>query len=210
MPTVFPPVPRSSASLVDAVIEHLHGAPTLPWEPVSAPGLPRPWVGVRHHDLEPGRPWMWDVVTPDDHDAEPLLRRDPLTIPVPQDVVVVELRCRDLAFRVPITVEEVPSQISVSAQAVPAPPWELSIATGWTAARIAAALVAWSQVHVGRPIPPTPDGEPETELTDGDERYDLGDGLAIGGVAFDQLLMLSPDDAAAVTTAIAAVRDALA
>jgi hypothetical protein len=208
MSPVFPPVPRSSTRLVDAVIEHLHGAVSLPWEPLSSAGLNRPWVGVREPGFDTGRPWVWDVVVPADHEREPLLHRDPMAIPVAQDVVVVELRRIDidLTFRVPITVEDAPEQIAVAASAVPPPPWQLSIATGWSAERIAAALAAWGRTHVGRAVPPNPGVEPRDEHS---ERYDLGDGIAVSAAAFDRLLSLAPADAAVVTTAVTAVRDAL-
>lgn len=220
----FPPPPRSWREFVDGVLLELGGtAPgEVAWEPVHLLGLDAPWVGVRvpalHHG---GRGWVWDVVTPEDHERTRDLHDDPLALAVAQDTVVVDLhRDDDLAFglRLQVPVREVPARIDVPAAAVPPAPWRVELASGWTSAAIGGAIVSWFADQLGLERTAPAGGRaartaiPDTTSNAGavGERFQVGDDLYAMGASFDTLLRLPPADAARVTVFFAAVAEALA
>ena len=212
----FPPPPRSWREFVDGVLDTLVAAPVvgeLAWEPVHLLGLDAPWVGVRVPTLSSSaRAWVWDVVTPEDHERERSLRDDPLALPVAQDTIVVDLhRDDDAAFglRLQVPVRHVPSRIDLPATAVPGPPWRVELASGWTAATIGSTLVGWFSDRLGVRRDVASASATAAEASDHD-RFLVGDGLFAVGASFDALLRLPAADAARITTFFAAVAEALA
>jgi hypothetical protein len=212
----FPPPPRAWREFVDVVLRELVTAPAadVTWEPVHLLGLDAPWVGVRVPALHnEGRAWVWDIVTPEDHQRDRSLHDDPLALPVAQDTVIVDLhRDDDASFgmRLQVPVRGVPARIDVPASAVPPAPWRVELASGWTSAAIGDAIVTWFAdrlgvrrgAHGGARVPGRAGGGPE--------RFQVGDDLFAVGSSFDALLRLPAADAARVTTLFAAVAEALA
>ena len=214
----FPPPPRAWREFVDVVLRELVTAPAadVAWEPVHLLGLDSPWVGVRVPALHnEGRAWVWDVVTPEDHERTRSLQRDPLVLPVAQDTVIVDLhRDDDASFglRLQVPVREVPSRIDVPASAVPPAPWRVDLASGWTSAAIGDAIVTWfaDRMGVRRDVHGSaraPGGGAPPVLA---ERFQVGDDLFAVGSSFDALLRLPAADAARVTTFFGAVAESLA
>lgn len=207
----FPPPPRSWPAFVDDVIGRLDHVSDLSWVPVRLPGMHRPWVGIQALDVKPPRPWQWDVVTPEDAERDRSLRVDPLVLAVPQDVVVVALRCLDrpdVELQLQVAVQHVPVNLEFAASALPPPPWYLELSTGWSAGAIASALRDWSLVALGHQINIHPDASPPA--SDNSDRYVIGEELSATEGAFDQLLAVGLEGAAVATAAFAAARDALA
>lgn len=208
----FPPRPRPWQGLVDQVLETLASGPApAHWHPVQLRGLTAAWVGVHCANLGPiGRPWVWDVVTSEDHQEHPGLRGDPLALPVDQDMVVVSLtRDGDTspAVHLQVPVQAVPDRIEVSAHSLPTPPWRLELSTGWSTAAIGAAVEAWIRERVGGPVAVLP---PSPLIDEHDEdRYEVGDELWASASAFDSLLERDPRDAAVITGCLGAVVEAL-
>jgi hypothetical protein len=180
---------------------------------VHLEGLTGAWVGVQAPALDTERSWQWEVATPEDCAKERLLRTDPLTLAVAQDVVVVDL-CRhddpSTRVRLQLPVERVPESIDLAASALPPPPWHLELATGWSARAIARAVRAWSRTRVGHEIAIHPGDEVDAADADADDRFALGDDLWATSDGFEALLALGPREAAMATTAFQAVREALA
>jgi hypothetical protein len=178
--TPFPPRPRAWTQLTDRIIAAAASTKKpVDWQPMHIDGLAQSWVGVRAPTLDTERPWQWDVATPDDCARERLLRTDPLTLAVAQDMMVVDLRrhgdpCTCIRLQVPV--ERVPDSIDVSASALPPPPWYLEMATGWSAAAIAGAIREWSRTNVGREIDVFPNGEAEERPVDAEDSFSLGHG----------------------------------
>jgi len=222
----FPPPPRSWRSFVDGVLDTLVAVPAdgeLAWEPVHLLGLDAPWVGVRVPTLStPDRAWVWDVVTPQDHERDRSLHDDPLALPVAQDTIVVDLHRDDDAgfgLRLQVPVRSVPSRIDVPAAALPGAPWRVELASGWTAAAIGSALVTWfaDRMGVRRSVASasehgSPGGAtgPGGSVDADPDRFLVGDGLFAVGASFDALLRLPPADAARITVFFGAVAEALA
>lgn len=210
-PMPFPPPPRSWRGLVDAVLADLARTDPLDWEPIGVAGLDAAWVGVSvpsWHDID--RPWIWDIVTPTDHERDRLLSRDPLTIAVAQNTVLVELSRDDdpsasVAMQVPVS--SMPMRIDVPANVLPDPPWRVELSTCWTSGSIAAALGDWMQQWYGHRVPIA---EHSTAEAGDDDQYDLGDGLFTCGSAFERLLHRPADEAAVVTATMRAMVDVLA
>ncbi len=155
-PVPFPPRPRSWNELIDRIISSASACPgPVPWQPVRMDGLDHPWIGVQAPTLDTARAWQWDVVTPDDHEHEPLLRRDPLTLAVAQDTMVVDVGRHDdpdVHIRLAVPIARVPMTIDVPANALPPPPWFVELASGWSTPVIAAAMADWLLCNVGHPI----------------------------------------------------------
>lgn len=213
-PVPFPPRPRSWNGLIDRIISTASTcADPVAWQPVRMDGLDHPWIGVRAPSLDTMRAWQWDVVTPDDHDHEPLLHADPLTLAVAQDTMVVDVGRHDqpdVHVRMTIPLTRVPVTIDVAANALPPPPWFVELATGWSAPTIAGAMADWLLRNVGHSVPVTPPPATATAATgDDSDRFSLGDGLYATGDGFDAMLELAPRDAALVSVAFRAVCDAL-
>ena len=213
MSGVFPPEPRSSLALVADVLGDLAALPDavgFGWEPVRFIDLDSPWVGVRVPTLACSRPWVWDVVTPEDHYRDERLRQDPLALAVGQDTVIVDLHRADdagFALRLQVPVLRVPTRIDVPASALLPPPWTISLSTGWTSAAIDVALDRWPHDLLGvhRPGP-----VPKLSPDDCSDRLQVGDGLYAEDASFDVLLRLPTEEAAAVTGFFGALAEALA
>jgi hypothetical protein len=214
-PAPFPPRPRSWASLIDHLLASADSVTEpIAWSPVRMEGLVQPWIGVQAPSLGTERAWHWDVVTPIDHEFEPLLHADPLTLAIEQDTMVVDvgrLDRPDVHVRMVVPVSSVPLTIDVSASALPPPPWFVELASGWSAPTIATAMSDWLLRNLGHvvavsPPPPSPLDAPASD----DDRFELGDGLHATTEGFDVLLSVDPRESAMVTTALRAVCDALA
>ena len=209
----FPPPPRSWREFVDGVLDDLVAVPAtgeLAWEPVHLFGLEAPWVGVRLPSLRTdGRAWVWDVVTPEDHERDRSLHDDPLALAVAQDTIVVDVHRDDDAgfgLRLQVPVRRVPSRIDLPASAVPGAPWRVGLASGWTSSTIGAALTSWFSdcLGVARGMGPS------APTADNADHFQVGDGLFAAGASFDALLRLPAHEAAGITTFFAAITDALA
>jgi hypothetical protein len=214
----FPPPPRTSTQLYEHVLGALQELPAgarLPWHPIRIAGLDAPWVGVRPEGSPFGpfpRAWTWDVVTPEDKDSDPFLRRDPLAVAVHQDVVLASVGKGDLppvvSLRVPV--REAPDRIDVDRNALPPQPWRVDLSTGWSQPVIAAALAGWAAQTLGRTDLDTGDGADRDPVEPPeDDRFEVGDGVSITGAAFDRLLAEGPDVAAIVCGTLAAICEAL-
>ena len=209
----FPPRPRAWTDLVDRIVASAatQGA-AVPWQPVSVRGLDHPWVGVHAPSLDQARAWQWDVVTPEDHESDPQLRLDPLALPVDQDMMVVDVRRADqphLRVRLQVPVRFVPTSIDVSVSALPPPPWEVELSTGWSAQTIARSVSGWLRTHVGHDVSILPDHR-HLDGAAAADRFAIGDDLWVSDDAFDALLQLDVVDAAIVTGTLAALAEALA
>ena len=72
-----------NVQLVDGIRESF-AALSCPvtWKRVSVPGLAVAWAGMHVPAVETGgRPWVWEVVTPDQYDSSQKLRDDLLVLP---------------------------------------------------------------------------------------------------------------------------------
>ena len=212
-PIPFPPRPRAWTQLTDRIIAAAaRSTNAVDWQPVHIEGLSQSWVGVRAPSLDTERAWQWDVATPDDCARERLLRTDPLTLAVAQDVMVIDLRRHDdpcTCVRMQVQVGRVPESIDVCASALPPYPWYLDLATGWSAMAIALAIREWSKTNVGHELEVHPNGHHAQRHRDSDDSFALGDDLWATSGGFDALLALDPRDAAMATTAFRGVIDAL-
>lgn len=87
------------------------------WKRVSVPGLPVAWAGMQVPAVDTGgRPWVWEVVTPEQYDTSDALRDDILVLPVPHDAVVVKVTHRDHSgpiVRMQIPVDRAPDHLVV-------------------------------------------------------------------------------------------------
>ena len=210
----FPPTPRSWREFVDEVVDDLAAAPTsgeLAWEPVHLFGLDAPWVGVRVPTIVAGgRAWVWDVVTPEDHERDPSLHDDPLALAVAQDTVIVDLHRDDdasFSLRLQVPVRCVPTRIDLPASSLPGAPWRVDVSSGWTSASIGSAITSWFVDRLGVRREVRSAARPSTDPR---EHFQVGDGLYAAGASFDVLLGMAAHDAALITTFFAAVAEALA
>lgn len=207
----FPPRPRAWNQLVDRIVAGAASATTtLAWQPVRIDGLDHPWVGVQALALDTERAWQWDVVTPDDREHDPLLRNDPLALAIAQDTMVVDVRRQDqpnVHIRLNVPVARMPRTIDVSAHALPPPPWCIELSTGWSAPTIAVGIGHWLDENVGRHVDVA--GANPGEDGGHDDRFSIGEDLFATDDAFDELLHVGPVDAAHITRAFLAVREAL-
>lgn len=182
----------------------------MTWRRVTVPGLHTPWVGLQVPVIDTGgRPWVWEVVTPDVYDASEAMRLDPLVLRLAQDAVITEVHHRDLdgpVVRMQSPVFVAPAGLTLVPGPDPRGPWDVRISTGWTVEALAAAAQSWidretpgaASLSVPSPRPRVP------------EHYELHPAMRIESAAFDYLLTLDPDDAAAVTSLLSMVHDALA
>lgn len=173
------------------------------------PGLSVAWVGLHVPMVDTGgRPWVWEVVTPQQYDESERLQNDQLVLSVPHDVVIVEMSHPDttrpvLRMQVPITL--VPEALTVPLRSADVHPWTIRLQTGWTAQ----ALVAAAQRWIDREIPAQPRLRPPAAPVSPPDVYQLHPDINIESAAFDHLLTLDAHDAALVTSALAAVHAAL-
>ena len=182
---------------------------SLSWQQVTMPGLSVAWVGLHVPMVDTGgRPWVWEVVTPDQYEKSERLQSDPLVLSVPHDVVIVEMThpnasYPDLRMQVPVTT--VPESVVLPRSISNAQPWSIRLETGWTAQTLAAAAQLW----IDREVPGQPRLQVPAEPVSPPQLYQLHPAINIESAAFDHLLTLKPREAAVVTSVLATVHDAL-
>ena len=181
----------------------------LTWRRVTLPGLQVPWVGMNVPDIDTGgRPWVWEVVTPDQWDNSPRLQNDPMVLPLAQDAVLAEVTHEDHSgpiVRMQVPVRETPTAIRLPRGLDPNGPWGVRLRTGWTAQSIGEAAQCW----IDRETDGTARLATREPDVNGRRLYQLHPAIDIEGSAFDRLLTLNPDDAAVVTSLLSMVHDAL-
>lgn len=167
------------------------------------------WVGMNVPSIDTGgRPWVWEVVTPAQYAASTRLREDPMVLSVAQDTVIVEITHADLpgaAMRMQVPVRQAPESISLDVDDERGSPWTIRLETGWSAQSLSAAAQSW----IDREAPGSACLETPTPLLRETHRYALHPNIDIESAAFDLLLTLDPDEAAAVTSLLAKVHEAL-
>ena len=209
----FPPRPRAWTELVDHIVASASEcAHAVTWQAVHTEGMDHPWVGVQAPTLDNLRAWQWDVVTPEDHEHDALLRHDPLALPIEQDMMVVDIRHAhraELQIRMQVPVRHVPTTIDVCASALPPAPWHVELSTGWSTDTIAQSVGAWLTDHVGHRVGLSPDRVRQPKAVIGDDHFAIGEDLWITGDAFDGLLSLDPADAGLITRTLTALQEAL-
>lgn len=167
------------------------------------------WVGLHVPMVDTGgRPWVWEIVTPDQYENSERLQNDPLVLSVAHDVVIVEMTHPDVTrphLRMQVPISTVPDTVVVPRSIADAHPWAIKLETGWTAQALVAAAQQWIDREIpGQPrlqVPAAPDSAPQL--------YQLHPAINIESAAFDHLLTLDSHDAAVVTSVLAAVHDAL-
>lgn len=195
----FPPRPRGDRRIRELAAAHLdRGAPA--WHPVSCEGAARPWLGVACA-TDVGRPWVWDVVTPDTYDSVPGLRGDPMTLAVERDVVLCHLDAAGQELWMHVPVRSVPSQVHLPASAVP-DGWAVTLESAWSREAVQGALDTWSLLERGATL----DWGPRAPAP---ERFEIGDGLFVSGAAFDALLSCEAPTSAGAVEVLSAVVEAL-
>lgn len=155
-----------------------------------------------------GRPWVWEVVRPDDFESHSLLQDDPMVLPVAQDTVVVSVLHADHSgpiVRMQVPVSAPVETVEVDGSTLPGHPWSFSIETGWTAGAIGSAAQCWIDREVGSGAKLE---TPEPSLSE-DASFRLTERINIESSAFDRLLTLDPHDAAVVSSSLASIHDAL-
>ena len=182
----------------------------LSWRQVTMPDLDVPWVGMNVPALDTGgRPWVWEVVTPDQYEASPRLQEDPLVLPVAHDTVVAEINHIDHTgpmMRMQVPVRTTPDSVVVHTGLSASSPWSVRLQAGWTARALGTAAQCW----IDREAPGTARlHTPEPSIST-NNRYQLNQSMDIESAAFDLLLTLKPDDAAVVTSLLRRVHAALA
>ncbi len=197
-------------TFVDGVRRSLAEQPNaLAWRRVTIPGLSVAWVGLNVPALDTGgRPWVWEVVTPQQYEACERLQQDPMVLAVAHDTVVVEVRHNDQAepvLRMQVPVKEAPEVIAVPSTVNHDGPWSVHLESGWTIQALGAAAQSWID-HEAPGTARLTIAEPRIEAH---QRYKLHPAIDIESAAFDHLLTLDPDDAATVTSLLALVHDAL-
>lgn len=182
---------------------------SLAWRQVTMPDLDVPWVGMNVPALDTGgRPWVWEVVTPEQYAASVRLQQDPLVLPVAHDTVVAEINHIDSTgpiMRMQMPVRQTPSSVVVHTGLSASSPWSVRLETGWTAQALGTAAQCW----IDREAPGTATlRTPEPNISS-DNLYQLNPSMDIESAAFDHLLTLNPDDAAVVTSLLRRVQAAL-
>lgn len=181
----------------------------LSWRQVTMPDLDVPWVGMNVPALETGgRPWVWEVVTPDQYEASPRLQEDPLVLPVAHDTVVAEINHIDHTgplMRMQVPVRTTPESVTVHTGLSASSPWSVRLQAGWTAHALGTAAQCW----IDREAPGTARIHTPEPSISRDNRYQLNQSMDIESGAFDLLLTLKPDDAAVVTSLLRRIHSAL-
>lgn len=173
------------------------------------PGLSVAWVGLHVPMVDTGgRPWVWEVVTPDQYERSERLQNDPLVLSVAHDVVIVEMtHVEDAhpALRMQVPVTSVPESVLLPRSVSDTHPWLVRLETGWTVQALAAAAQCW----IDREVPGQPRLQVPAEPVSPPQLYQLHPAINIESAAFDHLLTLKPHEAAVVTSVLATVHDAL-
>lgn len=187
--------------------EHPH---PLSWRRVTLPELDVAWVGMNVPSIDTGgRPWVWEVVTPAQYEASTRLQGDPMVLSVPQDMVVVEIAHADLGgstMRMQVPVRQTPEAIGLDIDAERGFPWTIRLETGWSAQSLGSAAQCW----IDREAPGSARLDTPAPLLRATQRYTLNPNIDIEAAAFDLLLTLDLDEAAAVTSLLSKVHEALA
>ena len=182
---------------------------TVTWKRVTMPGLNVPWAGMQVDKVETGgRPWVWEVVTPEQYDGSQTLRDDLLVLPVAQDTVVIKVHHADHSgpiVRMQVPVEHMPGHLLVEGLPSGDNPISVTMETGWTVQALGSAAQAWidreTESSATLATPPVPAAQ--------GARYRLHPEFDIESAAFDRLLTLDHDDAASVTSLLARIHQAL-
>ena len=182
---------------------------SLIWRRVTMPGLDVAWVGMNVPSVDTGgRPWVWEIVTPDQYDSSLRLQQDPLVLPVAQDTVVVNVNHHDhsdAVMRMQVPVRQAPDALRVVTGLEASSPWSVHLESGWTVQALGCAAQCWiDQECGGNARLETP--EPQISAH---QLYQLHPAIDIESSAFDRLLTLNPDDAAVVTSLLSSVHEAL-
>lgn len=204
------PLSRAVHTIVEEVKRSLaEQHSSLSWRRVTMPGLSVAWVGLNVPTVETGgRPWVWEVVTPDQYDSSQRLQDDPLVLSVAHDTVVAEISHADHSgpiVRMQVPVRETPSEISLTGPRSHAGHWNVRLETGWTLQTLGAAAQCW----IDREAPGTARLQTPAEPVSSPQLYQLHPAINIESAAFDHLLTLDPDDAAEVTSLLSQVHEAL-
>ena len=182
---------------------------SLTWRRVTVPGLDVAWVGMHVPVVDTGgRPWVWEVVTPEQYGASHRMQDDPMVLPVSHDTVVAEVNHLDHSgpiMRMQVPVREAPSTISLANGPDSSGPWSVRLETGWTIQALGSAAQCWIDRETSGTARLT---TPEPALPS-HQRYQLHPAIDFESAAFDRLLTLDPDDAAVVTSLLSQVHDAL-
>ena len=182
---------------------------SLAWRRVTIPGLSVAWVGLNVPALDTGgRPWVWEVVTPQQYEASVHLQQDPMVLAVAHDTVVVEIKHNNNTepiVRMQVPVKQAPEVIAVPNAVNHDGSWSVHLESGWTIQALGAAAQAW----IDREAPGTARLTITEPRIEAHQRYKLHPAIDIESAAFDHLLTLDPDDAATVTSLLAHVHDAL-
>lgn len=179
------------------------------WKRVSMPGLPVAWAGMHVPAVETGgRPWVWEVVTPEQYDSSDKLRGDLLVLPVAHDAVVVKVSHRDHSqpiVRMQMPVETAPDQLQIEGLPTAENPISVTLERGWTVQALGSAAQAW----IDRETDSSATLETPNVTPNSGRRYQLHPEFDIESAAFDRLLTLDHDDAASVTSLLARIHEAL-
>ena len=173
------------------------------------PGLAVAWVGMNVPTVETGgRPWVWEVVTPQQYNTSQRLQDDPLVLSVAHDTVVAEISHADHSgpiVRMQVPVRQAPSEVSLSRPRSPSRHWNVRLETGWTLQALGAAAQCW----IDREAPGSARLQTPAEPVSSPQLYQLHPAINIESAAFDHLLTLDPDDAAEVSSLLSQVHEAL-
>lgn len=179
------------------------------WKTVTMPGLGVAWAGMNVPAVDArGRPWVWEVVTPEQYDSSDVLRDDLLVLPVAHDAVVVRVHHRDHSapiVRMQVPVESAPGHLSVEGLPSEGDPVSVTLERGWTVEALGSAAQAWIDRETDSTATLETPGTPGA----GEPRYRLHPDFDVESAAFDRLLTLDPDDAATVTSLLGRIHAAL-
>lgn len=182
---------------------------SLSWRRVTMPGLSVAWVGMNVPTVETcGRPWVWEVVTPDQYDTSARLQDDPLVLSVAHDVVIAEVLHEDHTapvVRMQVPVRSTPESVSIPRGPGRGTPWSLRMETGWSVSALGAAAQCW----IDRETPGNVRLQTPVEPHSPHRLYQLHPSINIESAAFDHLLTLGLDEAAVVTSLLSQVHEAL-
>ena len=173
------------------------------------PGLSVAWVGMNVPTVETcGRPWVWEVVTPNQYDTSARLQDDPLVLSVAHDVVIAEVLHDDHTapvVRMQVPVRHAPESISIPKGPGQGAPWSVRMETGWSVSALGTAAQCW----IDRETPGTARLQTPVEPHSPHTLYQLHPSINIESAALDHLLTLGLDEAAVVTSLLSQVHEAL-
>lgn len=181
----------------------------LCWRRVTMPGIDIAWAGVNVPAIDTGgRPWVWEIVTPDQYNASKRMQNDPMVLAVHQDTVIAEVRHLEHEapiVRMQVPVRQAPEAIAVAGELTAHSPWSLRLEVGWTIQALGGAAQCW----IDREAPGSARLKTPPPSISTTQSYQLHPAIDIESAAFDRLLTLEPNDAAVVTSLLARVHEAL-